>query len=96
MPVVSAVGIAVRERTPRAYAIRKAMEDAVIKAHEDGVNDDDEIKRRILAARGIARKAFHDMGNAHVNKDSRVRAIRKREKERAEETPHIASAEAKT
>jgi hypothetical protein len=76
--IVSAVGIAVRERTPRGFAIRKAMEHAVKQAVADGVNDDDEIKRRILAARDIARKAFAAAESAPIDKGSRVRAILRR------------------
>ena len=50
---IPAVGIAVYNRTPVAFAIRGAMEDAV---RDEGVKDSNRTKRAILRARERARK----------------------------------------
>lgn len=50
---IAAVGIAVQNRTPVAFAIRGAMEDAV---RDAGVADPPLTKRAIMSARAKARK----------------------------------------
>lgn len=54
MPIVSAVGIAVHDQNnnvDRAKRIEAAMAEAVMKAHEAGITDHDEIRRLILEAK---------------------------------------------
>lgn len=57
MPIVQATGVAVgtvklndSASTSRAEALSKAMTEALVKAHEEGVVDPTELSRRMTAA----------------------------------------------
>jgi hypothetical protein len=60
--IVEAVGISVNRRPStskkEAAEIQAAMEDAVMQARTDGVNDPDVVKDRIMAARAEVKAKY--------------------------------------
>jgi hypothetical protein len=47
----TAVGVNQTEKSTAHLVLEKKMSDAILQAHNDGVSDPEEIKRRILSAR---------------------------------------------
>lgn len=57
--IVAGTGVVARSGTPgRGDVIQKAMEQAIVDAREEGINDDDEIRERMRAAAKDAGKKF--------------------------------------